>query len=51
MSSQASRIFNKGTKKNYLLIIRIHSIRLVNYETNGGGSARCMLAEIYLPLK
>jgi hypothetical protein len=28
----------------------IHPV-LTTIETNGGGSARCMMAEVYLPLK
>ncbi len=49
MSSSA---FNSLTKDQLNFIEKYHSIihsDLKTIETLGGGSARCMLAEIYLP--
>jgi hypothetical protein len=51
MSSQAYNSLTKeqiNTIQSYNQII--HS-NLETIETNGGGSARCMIAEIFLPLK
>ena len=51
MSEQAYKALNEtqiNTLANYAKIIHAP---LYKIELNGGGSARCMLAEIHLPLK
>jgi hypothetical protein len=51
MSSQAYRSLQKdqiGTIETFNRII--HS-DITTIETNGGGSARCMMAEVFLPVK
>ncbi len=49
MSSQAYESLNPGQILQLTTFNRILHAPLTTIETNGGGSARCMLAEIHLP--
>lgn len=51
MSSQAYHSLSKEQIKQIESFSRIVHADLTTIETNGGGSARCMLAEIFLPLR
>lgn len=51
MSSQALDSLSPEQVKRLSLFNRIIHAPLDSIETNGGGSARCMLAEVYLPLR
>ncbi|HEX4851987.1 MAG TPA: arginine deiminase-related protein [Puia sp.] len=51
MSTQAYESLNKDQIKILESYNRILHASLLNIETNGGGSARCMMAEIHLPFK
>ncbi|MBL7755879.1 MAG: amidinotransferase [Chitinophagaceae bacterium] len=51
MSSQAFQSLNQAQLKQLTAFNRILHAPLNTIERNGGGSARCMLAEIHLPVK
>ena len=51
MSTQAYTSLNKDQLDRLQSFNRIIHSDISNIETNGGGSARCMMAEIFLPLK
>ncbi len=51
MSSQAFDSLSKEQVEKLSAYNKIIHSSLTTIETNGGGSARCMLAEVYLPLK
>lgn len=51
MSSQAFASLSKDQEVKLSSYNRIIQPVLDTIETNGGGSARCMMAEVYLPLK
>ena len=51
MSTQAYRSLNPDQRKKLESFNRILHSPLDTIETNGGGSARCMMAEVHLPLK
>ncbi len=51
MSSQAYESLTTGQVKLLGSFNRIVHSSLMTIETNGGGSARCMMAEVYLPEK
>ena len=51
MSSQAFMALNAGQVKKLESYNRILYASLDTIETNGGGSARCMMAEVFLPVK
>ncbi|MES1221916.1 MAG: arginine deiminase-related protein [Bacteroidota bacterium] len=51
MSSQAFNSLTKEQVKQLSEYNKIIHSPLTTIETNGGGSARCMMAEIYLPVK
>jgi hypothetical protein len=51
MSSQALNSLTKDQKTTLSTYNTIIHSPLTTIETNGGGSARCMLAEVYLPSK
>ncbi len=51
MSSQAYRSLNEKQLKKIESFNPIIHADITTIETNGGGSARCMMAEIFLPLK
>lgn len=51
MSEQAHKSLDKEQIKQLEQYARIVSAPLYTIEANGGGSARCMMAEIFLPLK
>jgi hypothetical protein len=51
MSEQAHKSLNEEQIKELEQYARIVSAPLYTIEANGGGSARCMMAEIFLPLK
>lgn len=51
MSSQAFNALNKEQVKKLEGFNRIIHSSLDTIETNGGGSARCMMAEVFLPVK
>jgi len=51
MSTQAYTSLSKDQLERLLSFNRIIHSDISNIETNGGGSARCMMAEIFLPLK
>jgi len=51
MSSQAFASLQKNQVEQLSQYNRIIHSPLTNIETNGGGSARCMMAEVHLPLK
>lgn len=51
MSSQAFESLTREQKEKLSAYNALIHSPLTTIETNGGGSARCMLAEVYLPLK
>ncbi len=51
MSSQAHQSLTAGQVKELESFNPIIHSGLTTIETNGGGSARCMMAEVFLPLK
>ena len=51
MSTQAYESLTESQIKKLTLYNRIIHSRLNTIETNGGGSARCMMAEVHLPEK
>lgn len=51
MSSQAYQALNSDQVKKLESFNRILHSSLDTIETNGGGSARCMMAEVFLPVK
>jgi hypothetical protein len=51
MSEQAFSSLNPVQVKELERFARIVTAPLYTIEANGGGSARCMMAEIFLPLK
>ncbi|PWT98784.1 MAG: amidinotransferase [Bacteroidetes bacterium] len=51
MSTQAFHSLNKDQIKKLEIYNPIIHSSLQTIETNGGGSARCMMAEVYLPVK
>lgn len=51
MSSQAYRSLSEKQLKKIESFNRIIHADISTIETNGGGSARCMMAEVFLPLK
>jgi hypothetical protein len=51
MSSQAYQALTSEQVKQLENYNRILHADLTTIETNGGGSARCMMAEIFLPEK
>jgi hypothetical protein len=51
MSSQAYMALSAGQVKKLESYNRILHASLDTIETNGGGSARCMMAEVFLPVK
>jgi hypothetical protein len=51
MSTQAYNTLTEGQIRKLSQYNRLLHSDLRTIETNGGGSARCMLAEIYLPEK
>lgn len=51
MSTQAYNALTEEQKKELSIYSRIVHSPLDTIESNGGGSARCMIAEIHLPLK
>ena len=51
MSSQAFASLSKEQVNKLTSYNKIIHSPLTTIETNGGGSARCMMAEVYLPLK
>jgi hypothetical protein len=51
MSSQAFRSLNKEQIDQIELYNQIIHSDITTIETNGGGSARCMMAEVFLPKK
>jgi len=50
MSTQAFESLTNGQVEELCTYNRIIHSPLTTIETNGGGSARCMMAEVYLPL-
>ena len=50
MSTQAYESLTNGQVEELTAYNRIIHSPLTTIETNGGGSARCMMAEVYLPL-
>jgi hypothetical protein len=50
MSTQAFESLTNGQVEELGTYNRIIHSPLTTIETNGGGSARCMMAEVYLPL-
>lgn len=50
MSTQAFEALSDGQKKKLESFNRIIHSPLMTIETNGGGSARCMMAEVHLPV-
>jgi len=50
MSSQAFESLSNGQVSELSAFNRVIHSPLTTIETNGGGSARCMMAEVYLPL-
>ncbi len=51
MSTQAYNSLRTDQLNRLLSFNKIIHSTITNIETNGGGSARCMMAEIFLPLK
>jgi len=51
MSSQAFNVLSKQQVEKLNSYNKIIHSPLTTIETNGGGSARCMMAELYLPIK
>ncbi len=51
MSTQAYQSLNESQTSKLESYNRIIHSSLISIETNGGGSARCMMAEIYLPIQ
>jgi hypothetical protein len=51
MSSQAFDALTKEQAEKLNIYNKIIHSPLTTIETNGGGSARCMMAEVYLPVK
>jgi hypothetical protein len=49
MSTQAFETLTEGQIKKLTQYNKIIHSRLNTIETNGGGSARCMMAEVHLP--
>ncbi|MFI5131934.1 MAG: citrulline utilization hydrolase CtlX [Chitinophagales bacterium] len=50
MSTQAYESLNNGQKQQLESFNKIIHSPLTTIETNGGGSARCMMAEVHLPV-
>lgn len=51
MSEQAFKVLNEAQVKSLSKYARLVYAPIYTIEQNGGGSARCMLAEVHLPLK
>jgi hypothetical protein len=51
MSTQAYEALTEGQRKKLTSFNKIIHSPLTTIETNGGGSARCMMAEVHLPLR
>jgi hypothetical protein len=51
MSSQAYRSLTEKQLKKIESFNPVIHADITTIETNGGGSARCMMAEVFLPLK
>jgi len=51
MSTQAFNSLTEGQKKKLSSFNKIIHSPLTTIETNGGGSARCMMAEVHLPVR
>lgn len=51
MSEQAFKVLNEAQVKSLSKYAKLIYAPIYTIEQNGGGSARCMLAEVHLPLK
>lgn len=51
MSEQAFKVLNEAQVKSLSKYARLVYAPIYTIEQNGGGSARCMLAEVHLPMK
>jgi hypothetical protein len=51
MSTQACKSLTSEQKKKLVSFNKIIHSPLTTIETNGGGSARCMMAEVHLPIR
>lgn len=51
MSEQAFKVLNEAQVKSLSKYARLVYAPIYTIEQNGGGSARCMLAEVHLPLR